>query len=134
MLSIFEKIVPKPTSDDYKGCHYYIVSTIYTCFFDAATAYQVEVESIYNQWPTTAAGCCAVWAAQRCLNIKRETYHKCQSPEVLAYYKQVEDKYIENGCQRYAPKHYVCSNSVRLNGSIILILFIFSMTFILTNR
>lgn len=46
MLSIFEKIVPKPTSDDYKGCHYYIVSTIYTCFFDAATAYQVKIIQI----------------------------------------------------------------------------------------
>ena len=107
---VFEKVLSPNETESFIKCHYHMLGRIYICWRDSAIQYHIEEEDILNRWPSDASGCCAVWMARACWDVKLDTYPACKVSEVTDYYNQMEQAYKDNGCQAYTPDKYNCNN------------------------
>jgi len=127
---IYDEKVPEPTGDNFRSCKFHTMGAHWNCWDNAISTYNVDEKGVlYDRWPRTAPECCSVWEAHQCLNISLSLHKECQDKEVVNYYQQIQDVYIENGCSNFRPGKYDCKNGSsvtrRINQWLLLVASIF---------
>lgn len=116
--------VAKPQTENFQECFHRLVDSRWVCWYNAAITFQTKSDYFLKQWPSQKVECCAVWDAENCIDIKRNNYAACHSPESVQYFKQIQEKYMENGCLPFSPPIFDCYSlaaRLSLSNSLILI-------------
>lgn len=66
------------------------------CYEAADATYGVTMESFLTDTKFSQVECCALIYAERCIEVKRSTYESCSDGQVLEYFTQVHQYYVDH--------------------------------------
>lgn len=119
--------IPKPNTVNFNSCYNHLEATRWICWDKSARTFNTDFERMLQNWPQARAECCAIWNSEDCIQLKAAQYPRCNSFEVIDYYKRVHDKFISNGCGRFSPDRYDCNSFNSTTISIFALITIFVM-------
>lgn len=121
-----DKAVPTPSSALFAQCINFIRGSQWMCYEAADSTYGVTMESFLTDNKFSQVECCALNFAERCLEVKRNTYESCSDGQVLDYFARVHQYYVDH-CGSYWENGTMvakCAALQHMLGSLLLVIFL----------